>query len=406
MNAQDYDRNVYIAAAAAAGLEHRSQGGTGPAPDSLIDKHLAELKFDLAQEERGANSVVHSTPAPAPTLMAESRSNAPSEWRTRDGRSVPVLGREHRMASYASKSSMDPHEVAAGIYALATGDVDRFQAEARALSTTINTAGGFFLTEELASGLIDLARDRAVCIAAGARTIPMSSQDLLLIRQTADPTPGWRGEHVALTAGEPTFGQIALRAKSCGSIVTLSRELAEDAPNVAEVVLNSLTNAMALALDNAALSGDGTSTYGGIVGVLNNTELTPSTGIATPHFDDFIIAAASIEAINGTPTGIVMTPATKSYLARLKTAETLDYLTAPPAYTNLSQFVTNSIETSTAIVGQWDALLIGLRQGIMLEVSTTAGDAFSKHEVLIKATMRADVNIAAPFFVPMTGISY
>ena len=70
------------------------------------------------------------------------------------------------------------------------------------------------------------------------------------------------------------------------------------------------------------------------------------------------------------------------------------------------RLVTKNCPDANLFVGQWDQFAIALRQDAMVEVSTTAGDAFKKHQVYVKLTMRADVGaLHIGVFHALTGIT-
>jgi HK97 family phage major capsid protein len=68
-----------------------------------------------------------------------------------------------------------------------------------------------------------------------------------------------------------------------------------------------------------------------------------------------------------------------------------------------------STDSSEAYVRQWNELLIGMRQRLVIEASREASDAtdsaFRQLQVHIRAYLRADVAVAHPAaFVVITGI--
>ena len=85
-------------------------------------------------------------------------------------------------------------------------------------------------------------------------------------------------------------------------------------------------------------------------------------------------------------------------LLKLPTAQVPDNLTQG-----------SSSLASDAYVGQWNQLLIGMRQRLVIEASREASDAtdsaFRQLQVHIRAYLRADVAVAQPSaFVVITGI--
>ncbi len=102
-------------------------------------------------------------------------------------------------------------------------DAAELAEERKELGITPDTAGGYTVSGILASEWIDLLRSAMVLSQAGARTVPMDAGTVTLARLTADPTVRWHGENASLTEGDPTFGAVALRAKTVVCLTTLQR---------------------------------------------------------------------------------------------------------------------------------------------------------------------------------------
>lgn len=66
------------------------------------------------------------------------------------------------------------------------------------------------------------------------------------------------------------------------------------------------------------------------------------------------------------------------------------WLGPPPPVEPLTRYVTSNVPDTTIIIGDFTQLVIGLRQQPLIEISTEAENAFSKHQVLVKVTFRGD----------------
>jgi len=178
-------------------------------------------------------------------------------------RLVDVHGRE--VLSFAAKDRLSDHyrakaDLSIGklIVAAATGNWKHAPAEYKAaMSESSNVGGGFMVGEELASQIIDLARARSAYVAAGAQTIPMSSDTLRIARVAADPTFEIKAENAAFTGSDITFGKIEFTARLLGTVITMSREIAEDAPNAASLVESTLSKSLGAELDSLCITGNG-----------------------------------------------------------------------------------------------------------------------------------------------------
>lgn len=138
-----------------------------------------------------------------------------------------------------------------------------------AMSTSDNGAGGFLVPDEMQSTIIRLREERGV-FPQFANRVPMGSDIITVPRLLSDVTAYWVGEGAEITASDPNLGQAELMAKKLGALTKVSSELDEDAVvEIGDLVTESMAYAMADKIDEAAFNGDGTSTYGGVLGLKN-----------------------------------------------------------------------------------------------------------------------------------------
>jgi HK97 family phage major capsid protein len=77
------------------------------------------------------------------------------------------------------------------------------------------------------------------------------------------------GEGATITASDVTLGSIKLDPKKLATLTVFSSEVDEDAAmSIAEMLARSVAQSFAIAEDQAGFLGDGTSTYGGITGLI------------------------------------------------------------------------------------------------------------------------------------------
>src|SRR5262249_40194017 len=91
----------------------------------------------------------------------------------------------------------------------------------------------------LSNPVINIMRNKAQVINAGAVTIPMESQTLKCARQTTDVTAGWKSENAALSYSDAAFDSVTFTAQMLIAGSKLSIELCEDAQGIDAVVENS-----------------------------------------------------------------------------------------------------------------------------------------------------------------------
>lgn len=129
------------------------------------------------------------------------------------------------------------------------------------------TAGGALVPDEMSSAIIDLREEYGV-MRGLARLYPMGSDTLTVPRRTGGVTAYFAGEDAATTESSKTWDNVELVAREVSALSKFSMSLAEDAIiDLAEDLASEMAYAFAVKEDDCAINGDGTSTYGGIVGI-------------------------------------------------------------------------------------------------------------------------------------------
>jgi HK97 family phage major capsid protein len=129
--------------------------------------------------------------------------------------------------------------------------------------------GGFLVPTEFERTLIDL-REMYGSFRANAKTEPMAYETKQIPRRTGGLTAYFVGEAAAGTTSAKAGDLVTLVAKKLMCLVPYSTEIAEDSIiNLADDLAGEIAYAFALKEDNCGFLGDGTSTYGGITGVIN-----------------------------------------------------------------------------------------------------------------------------------------
>jgi HK97 family phage major capsid protein len=227
----------------------------------------------------------------------------------------------------------------------------------------------------LASQVIDNARNAERVFQAGAVTVPMDSSTLRIAQIDNGPIPTWHTENAAdITVADATLGAVEFKAKTLPLIVTMIRELFEDAQNLDQAARQSIGGALALELDRIALYGSGVDPQPR--GIYNTAGLSGismgANGGAITNFNPLIDAISAVWENNYEPNAGIMAPRTKTSLAKL-TDTTRQLLQVPPTVDQLTWLATNQVsvtqtqgtssDASDVFVGQWNQLLIGMRTG-------------------------------------------
>ena len=135
-----------------------------------------------------------------------------------------------------------------------------------------------FVPDEFGNDLIRLRELYGV--ARGVlRYLPMSSDTRCDPRWSSGLTSYFVGEDSAGTESTAAFDDVTLTAKKLMVLTRMSSELSEDAAiNFGDMLAGEISYAFANKEDECAFNGDGTSTYGGIVGIRTRLdELTAGT---------------------------------------------------------------------------------------------------------------------------------
>jgi HK97 family phage major capsid protein len=156
------------------------------------------------------------------------------------------------------------------------------------MTGTSNGAGGYFVPDEATTDILKLQEEYGV-IRRNARMVPMSRETWSGPRWSTNMTAYWVSQGNAPTQSEPGWDRIELIAKDLAAFGKMTAQLNEDALiDLGDEWAMAAAVAFSYAEDNAAFNGDGTSTYGGINGLLtkivdavNSASLYTATGHTT-----------------------------------------------------------------------------------------------------------------------------
>ncbi|WP_287154432.1 phage major capsid protein [Candidatus Solincola tengchongensis] len=354
-------------------------------------------------------SIEHGQPVPIIAGMEVER-----------GDDIRLLRPDQEVRSVMGRSEFGSLSLGKYLRGIVTGDWRGAAAEHRALEQGDSTLGGFLVPHPLSTKIIDLARNRSVCINAGALTVPMESSDFSFAAVTKDPVAYWRAEHETVTESDMNFALYRMKANTLAAIVRCSIELFEDAMNLDQIVTNSLAQALALELDRACLFGQGASNEP--LGLYStegvNVVDMGANGSPLSGYKEIVEAVGRILEANGPdPRNLALIMSPREYTQTAIWTDDVGQPLRPPAiYEEIGKkLVTNQIRVdmekgaatnaSCIFLGDFSQLWIGMRTDLRIEVSREAGDAFSKLQVLIRAYLRADVLVVRPgWFTIIDGI--
>lgn len=280
--------------------------------------------------------------------------------------------------------------------AMVTGDWSDMPAATKAMG--VGDLGGYVVTEQISTRVIDFARNAARVMQAGALTVPMAGTVLKIPRVLNEPVGEWKAENAALASeSDLNLDAVTLTAKTLMAIVTLSVELAEDAKDVDRIIERALAGALAVELDRAALYGDASpaSEPRGVLATSGVQTIDTTVGLEA-GYADFIEAVRIVRSNNFEPNAVIWSPDAAAVFDGL-TDTTGQPLRPPASFADLDKLSTNQAAPGDAFVGDWSNLVIGMRTNLILEPSreaaTETGNAFSRLQVKVRAYLRADVAV-------------
>jgi HK97 family phage major capsid protein len=164
----------------------------------------------------------------------------------------------------------------------------------RDLSAGTFNAGGATIQTSVEPSLIPLLRNKMVVGRAGATMMSGLVGNLELPRQTGAASATWQTETGAPGNSSQTFDQVSLSPQRLSAVTAFSKQLlAQSQLDVQGIVRDDLLKIVALAQDNAALQGTGTSNQP--VGILNTQANVGSSGV-------YSYTAPSVTFASGYPT--------------------------------------------------------------------------------------------------------
>lgn len=290
-----------------ASIEERSEDQTNEIGrlSSEADKVKADLEFEerLASKEAELRSVVEKA-APAPVEVA-----APKPVEIRQ-----VL--PHHTTLRCFNDGPESVEQAYRVGRWIRGHVFRNEddlrwcrdhgVEARAMSEGSNSAGGALVPEEFSSQVIRRVEEYGTFPASGVETMSMTRDTMVIPKRLTGTSAYFIGEGSAVTESEPTYGNVNLVAKKLAVSCRMSSEVVEDAlVNLADQVTMEFATSLAYKIDLCGWTADGTSTYGGIRGLvskINNgshaasvhTAASGNTSFETLDLEDFLGAMGKL----------------------------------------------------------------------------------------------------------------
>ena len=163
-----------------------------------------------------------------------------------------------RAIKCVAQSQGDPERAVSIARKLYSQD-DILQRELKAMSATAPTDGGYLIPEMYAADVIELLYDQCVVTKLGARTVPMPNGNLTIPKLASGASAAYVGEQRRPKSTQASLGNVKLSGKKLATKVVISNDLLRSASYRADqIIRDDAIQAMALAMDKAALMGKGT----------------------------------------------------------------------------------------------------------------------------------------------------
>lgn len=288
---------------------------------------------------------------------------------------------------------------------------DDVDSRLRTLGTTEPTGGATLVSQQVMPDMIDLLRNKALCLVAGARLYPGLQGVVWFNKKSSSPTVTWMAENPAagVTATEPAYGYVTLSPKTLIGQVQIPRQLLVTASiDVEADVRDDLAIGHALALDLAALHGTGTDKQP--VGIYSAADVQYLGSIAVPDLTDLTTMACMLADKNAdlgalswmttpllagvlTRTPVVSGQTPMLWSGTLQNGNILGY--PARATSQMSKVLGAGLNEHGLIFGNWQDLLIGMwgnELEIVVDVVTKAGSG----QILITSYSMSDIAIRQP----------
>ena len=274
-----------------------------------------------------------------------------------------------------------------------------------------NALGGFLVPEEFVAQLIYLTEPYGVARKV-ANVVPMARDIGRFPRKTSIASMSWAGEGQSTTVSNNGYDNVELAARKLQLLMQASNELlADSAINIADDLAQSIREAYDNAIDNAYFLGDGTSTYGGYVGLANalpSSAYQNATGAWSAFtVADFTLALGLLQNVNTARIGMICsrqfyfqvmlrlekaTSQFKELAGPALAGADASFLGYPVYFSQVLPTATGSAGTKSVYIGDFvGGTMLGERRD--LTIASSEHYAFNTDTWTWRATARASVAI-------------
>lgn len=156
----------------------------------------------------------------------------------------------------------------------------------KAMNSGVSSTGGFLIAPTWMNDVIELLRPHTVALQLGMRTLPnLTGGPVQFAKLSGGATAYWVAEGKKATKSQASMGMLNLTPRPLVTVVPISEDLMESAPNASGIVEEDMALATAEAIDRGVMIGSGGE--GSPLGIVN------APGIGVTDFSSFAVPTAT-----------------------------------------------------------------------------------------------------------------
>lgn len=274
----------------------------------------------------------------------------------------------------------------------------------------LNTSDDSAMVAEAYRGgdFIDVLRNASSVMQAGATMLTGLSGDVKIPKKTAASSGAWIAtEGGASTESEPTFGQVTMSPKTVGAFTDITRlMMMQSSLDIENLVRNDLSTGIALAIDNGALQGSGSS--GQPTGIKNTSGINAPTSFAAanPTFAEVVAmetAVAEDNALMGNLAYILPAGMLGALKTTAKDSGSGLFVADGNQLNGYNAIVSNQVTAGDLYFGNFADLLIGMYGGLDITVDPYTASTSGTVRIVALQTVDVAVRHAVSFAVNNDG---
>ncbi|NHK27614.1 phage major capsid protein [Parvularcula flava] len=307
------------------------------------------------------------------------------------------FGREREVsAELARRSGRKPNGILVPTQVLQVRNRRGFETR---VTTAAGGGSGSIFEQGRPDMLIDALRSNMITTGLGATVLNgLEGGPVSIPAIDTGQSGSWIADDAALTPADIDVNKRQLTPKTVGCLTEFSRNFVlQSSPDVEDLARRDFSNALAVALDGAALVGGGANEPSGVL-----DQITPGT-LATPSWQEVLNLVKSVEVANAAmgrlgwavnPTAVATLRGTTKVSGDAGAGFIMDSPTELAGYQAMSSTglpLVGSPPTGSVIFGDWSSLIVGAWTGIDILANPYAATPFAKGNIQVRGLMTADV---------------